>query len=161
MHRLIVLALLVLMGCGHPPQPAPPAFRDPDAPIYSSAVIETARLEGSWVQVAGFAEGPVPCDPGRVDITPGMIRWALCLDAAQQGAGPMVPGKPGRFAVDGMRDWWVLWVDGDYRTMVIGTPSGGFGFVLNRDAALPGDRVKAVRDIFAFNGYDIDKLRFY
>jgi apolipoprotein D and lipocalin family protein len=65
----------------------------------------------------------------------------------------MLSGKPGRFAVDGMDDWWVLWADGDYRTLVIGTPSGRFGFVLNRESLLPADRLRAVRDIVRFNGY--------
>lgn len=153
----MVLGLLVLLGCGHRPEPAPPALRNPDAPIYSSAVLEPARMQGHWVQVAGFAD----CGPGSVDIAEGMVRWSLCLDHLQSGAGPLVPGKPGRFAVTGMQDWWVLWVDGDYRTLVIGTPSGRFGFVLNRAPTLPGDRVRAVRDIFRFNGYNPDMLRFF
>ena len=76
----------------------------------------------------------------------------------RSGAGPMVAGKPGRFAVDGMANWWVLWVDGDYRTMVIGTPDGSFGFVLNREASLPADRLQAVRDIARFNGYNPDEM---
>lgn len=84
-----------------------------------------------------------------------MIRWDLCLPQGRSGgAGPFTPGKPGRFGVDGMADWWVLWVDGDYRTLVIGTPSGEFGFVLNRDDHMPADRLQAVRDIMRFNGYD-------
>ena len=161
MHRLIMICLLVLTACAPRPAPVAPSFRAPTAPIYSSAVLDPSRIEGHWVQVAAFATDPLPCGPGQVDIADGQIRWTLCLDGERSGAGPLVPGKAGRFSVARMQDWWVLWVDGDYRTMVIGTPSGQFGFVLNRAAALPADRAKAVRDLFKFNGYDLDLLRFF
>lgn len=152
----MILLLLLLVSCGPRIDPVVPGFRAPEAPIYSSAVVETARLSGHWVQVAGFAAGgQAVCGPGSVDFDGGVVRWDLCLaDGRHSGAGPLVPGKPGRYGVEGMADWWVLWVDGDYRTLVIGTPSGAHGFVLNRDAALPGDRLQAVRDIVRFNGYD-------
>jgi apolipoprotein D and lipocalin family protein len=157
----MLICLLALCACAPRPAPAPEVFRDSGAPIYSSAVIEVARLEGHWLQVAGFAGEEMPCAPGSVDIQGGQISWSLCLDVLRQGAGAMVPGKAGRFAVEGTEEWWLLWVDGDYRTMVVGTPSGRFGFVLNREGALPGDRAQAVRDILTFNRYDIGNLRFY
>lgn len=159
MHRLIAICVLMLVGCAPRPAPVVATFRDPGAPIYSSAVLDPARIQGHWVQVAGFAAAD--CGPGTVDIGESDVRWSLCLDAARSGAGPLVHGKPGRFAVQGMQDWWVLWADGDYRTLVIGNPSGQFGFVLNRDESLPADRVKAVKDILKFNGYHLDKLRFF
>jgi len=155
--------LLALAACTSKPTPTPQAsFRAAHAPIYSSAVLDPVRLAGHWVQVATFvAKGQPTCAPGQVDITAAQIAWALCLATPSQGAGPMQPGKPGRFTVPGMQDWWVLWADADYRTMVIGTPSGQFGFVLNRDAQLPPDRAKAVRDILTFNGYDLKQAVFF
>lgn len=72
----------------------------------------------------------------------------------------MLPAGPGRFAI-GDQLWWVLWADADYRTLAIGTPSGQFGLILNRDGALPPDRLRAAREIFDFNGYDIARLRSY
>ncbi len=154
---MILLALL-LVACS--PAPVQRLYRAPDAPIYSSAVVEPVRLSGGWVQVAGFApDGQAVCGPGSVNIEGGIIRWDLCLSQGPaDGAGPFAPGKPGRFAVGGMSDWWVLWVDGDYRTVVIGTPSGDFGFVLNREADIPADRMQAVRDILRFNGYETAEL---
>ena len=153
------ICLIVLASCNQKPAEAP-AFRDPAAPIYSSAVLENARLSGHWVQVATFAPGgQANCTPGVVDIAAGQASWDLCLASGQvRGAGPMIAGKPGRFDLAGMPVWWVLWADADYRTLVIGTPSGGMGFVLNRDAAMPADRVKAVRDILRFDGYHLDRL---
>ncbi len=72
----------------------------------------------------------------------------------------MLPAGPGRFVI-GDQLWWVLWADADYRTLAIGTPSGQFGLILNRDGALPPDRLRAAREIFDFNGYDIARLRSY
>ncbi len=154
-----VILLIVLASCSRKPAESL-AFRDPEAPIYSSAVLETARLSGHWVQVATFAAGgQAACAPGRVDIAAGQASWDLCLAGGPvRGSGPMATGKPGRFELDGMPVWWVLWADADYRTLVIGTPSGRMGFVLNRAAALPADRAKAARDILRFNGYKIDNM---
>lgn len=159
MHRL-TLTFLLLAACAPPDLPVTAQFRAPDAPIYSSAVLEGARLSGHWVQVAGFAPGgQAACGPGIVDIAAGRLAWDLCLgDGRHAGAGPLRPGKPGRFGVQGMEDWWVLWADGDYRTLVIGTPSGQFGFVLNRDSTVPADRMDAVRDILTFNGYRVAEM---
>ena len=153
------MCLIILASCGQKPTELA-TFRDPAAPIYSSAVLDVARLNGHWVQVATFAvDGQARCAPGVVDIAAGRASWDLCLAEGQvRGAGPMVAGKPGRFELGGMPVWWVLWADADYRTLVIGTPSGGMGFVLNRDVALPADRAKAVRDILKFNGYHLDQL---
>ena len=158
MHRLILTIAILLAAC----TPAPDArgFRAADAPIYSSTAVDPSQLTGVWTQVAGFAPaGLAPCAPGQVDFTDTSVRWALCLaDGVLSGQAPLIMAKPGRFAVQGLADWWVLWVDGDARTLVIGTPSGEFGFVLNRGGPLPADRLTAVRDILRFNGYATENM---
>jgi apolipoprotein D and lipocalin family protein len=55
--------------------------------------------------------------------------------------------------------WWVLWADVGYRTLAIGTPSGRFGFILNRGGDLPADRMRAAREVLEWNGYGIGRLR--
>ncbi|MFN6978455.1 MAG: lipocalin, partial [Gemmobacter sp.] len=66
---------------------------------------------------------------------------------------------PGRLAVAGeAAPWWVLWLDADARTAVIGTPGGSFGLILDR-GAIPADRLAAARDVLAWNGYDLGRLR--
>jgi apolipoprotein D and lipocalin family protein len=72
--------------------------------------------------------------------------------------GPLQPTGPGRFVIAG-QEWWVLWADGDYRTLVIGTPSGRFGFVLNRAGGISADRMRAAREILEWNGYDLAQFR--
>lgn len=84
------------------------------------------------------------------------IAYNLCLSGAEISAtGPLTRTGPGRYAAPGLPgDLWLLWIDTDARTLVFGTPSGAYGFVLNRDSALPSDRARALRAIFDWNGYD-------
>ncbi len=162
MHRLILL--LLLAGCAAPDVVT--GFRNPATPIYSSAVLTPDRMVGQWAQVADFAVTS-GCSRGDVVIAARagglQIDGGLCLAGQPVAvAGPMVPTGPGRFAMSGMPDpWWVLWVDTDARTLLIGTPSGRFGFILNRNAALPADRLVAAREILDFNGYDLSRLRVF
>ena len=53
---------------------------------------------------------------------------------------------------------WVLWVDDDFRTAVIGTPDGRFGWIMDRPGQASRDRTRAAREILDFNGYDTDRF---
>ena len=159
MSRLMPVLVLGLAGCMATTPDAPQgAFRPKGGQIYSSAVLDTSKLPGSWRQVGGF--GPEGCSPGGVEISSsGAAAFRLCLGGRDiKGKGKLKPVGPGRFAVAG-QEWWVLWADGDYRTLVIGTPSGAFGFVLNRGGAISVDRMAAARQILDWNGYDLAQFR--
>jgi apolipoprotein D and lipocalin family protein len=157
----IILILLVLAGCAAPvPQTA---FRPPAAPIYSNAAFDPGRLTGTWRQGAAFAmPGAAACGAGGVTIdASGQISGRLCLNGAQVAVqGTLRSVGPGRVQVSGAdpggigAPWWVVWVDEGYRTLAIGTPSGAFGFVLDRTGPVPPDRLRAAEEIFDFNGYD-------
>lgn len=164
MYRMMVL--LLLAACAAPQKTVTLGrYRAPDAPIYSNAVLEVARLAGSWNQVATFGETKA-CKPGQAEITQSggglAIDYRICQSGNDmQGAGVMQPVGPGRFQVPGQpAPWWVLWADVDYRTLVIGSPDGRVGFILNR-GGFPPDRVKAAREILDFNGYDLKRLVVY
>lgn len=155
---------LALAGCAAAPTPAP-GFRDPAVPMFSSAAFDSARLPGPWVQAAAFADAGTACGAGGADIGPdGAATLRLCLNGRDVMAqGRLVPVGPGRFALQGdvgplAQVWWVVWVDADYRTLAVGTPSGDWGFVLNRGGVLPEDRLRAAAEIFDFNGYDTARL---
>ena len=162
MPRLTHIALaLVLAACARDAAPGG-AFRAPGTPIYSNATFDFARMPGTWAQVATFG---IPCPPGRVIVTPDLtLRARLCLNGTiTEVQGRITPTGPGRFRIVGAegaltQDWWVVWVDVGYRTLAIGTPSGDFGFILNRDGPLPFDRLTAAAEIFDFNGYDRARL---
>ncbi|RGP37221.1 lipocalin family protein [Pseudotabrizicola alkalilacus] len=156
--------ILALTACAPPKAPpAPVPYRASGAPIWSNAQLDQARLVGLWQQTASFAPPGVSCAPGGADIggRAGALTLTarLCLSGQEvRLAGPMPSTGPGRFRVS-EQDWWVIWVDTDYRTLAIGTPSGDFGFILNRGGSLPPDRLTAAREIFDFNGYDTRFLR--
>ena len=159
----MILALaLVLSACVGGGQKVS-VFRKAEVPIWSAAAFVPDRIAGSWRQVAGFAERPGGCQAGGLEILPtagGLaLRGQLCLDGRLQAVNALArPAGPGRLAVAGQEDWWVLWVDSGYRTLAIGTPSGRFGFVLDR-GAIPPDRLTAAREVFDFNGYVPGALR--
>ena len=160
MSRLILAAALLLAACAAKP-PARSGFRAADAPIWSAAAFLPSQAAGTWRQVAGFQPAGADCGTGAVEITPeaGGVRLngTLCLaGVARNVSGLAMPTGPGRLSVAG-EDWWILWVDTGYRTMAIGTPSGRFGFILDR-GAIPGDRLAAAREIFDFNGYRTEGL---
>lgn len=163
MHRLIFV--LLLAGCmAAPRQVAVGHYRAPDAPMYSNAVLDPAKLAGDWRQVAGFGAGK--CAPGAARISQGAagltVAYRLCqAGGVAKGAGAMQAQTVGRFDVPGQPGpWWVLWADADYRTLVIGAPNGQLGFILNR-GAFPADRLAAAKDILDWNGYDLKQLVVY
>jgi apolipoprotein D and lipocalin family protein len=153
------LAILALVACA--PKPTTDAFRAAETPIWSAAAFQPDQIAGSWQQVASFQPAGATCSKGAVDIASDAqglrMSGTLCLaGVAQTVSGLAVPSGPGRLVVGG-EDWWVLWVDTGYRTLAIGTPSGRFGFILDR-GAIPGDRLQAAREVFDFNGYRTDAL---
>lgn len=157
-----MLILLALAACSPRTPNEPASFRAAGTPIYSNAVFDASRLEGDWTQVAAFGGG---CRPGGASFAGAELRTRLCLSGREQSfAGAFSHPVPGRLALTGAdasgigAPWWVIWVDTDYRTMAIGTPSGAFGFILNRGGPLPPDRLTAAREIFDWNGYDTSRL---
>ncbi|GAB1362335.1 lipocalin family protein [Rhodobacter sp.] len=164
MSRLILVLCLALAACGNTAPDKTAAFRKAGAPIWSSAAFDAARIEGDWQQVATFTAGDTPgCKPGGMQVSRGAagleIMARLCVNGRElRAAGPLKMVGPGRMAVPGMADWWVIWVDSGYRTLAIGTPNGTFGFVLDR-GRIGQDRFVAAAEVFDFNGYSKARLK--
>lgn len=172
MHRLSLFLALALVACAAPAPPPVTGLRDTGKPIYSNAVYDPARITGTWNQVATFTAAADPgCPPGRVTIagSAGALTHEadLCLGGTlSTSSGPLDITGPGRVrperAVGALdAEWWLLWVDVDYRTLVVGNPAGSFGFILDRSTSLPVDRLAAAREVLDWNGYDLGKLRLY
>ena len=164
MPRLTLILALLLAACVKAAPEKGGAFRPADAPIWSAAAFDAARIEGGWQQVAAFSAGETPgCRPGGAEVRRGAagmeIAARLCLDGLYvRVSGPVKMVGPGRMAVPGMADWWVIWVDSGYRTLAVGTPDGSFGFVLDR-GRIGSDRLAAAGEVFDFNGYSRARLK--
>lgn len=158
-------ALVVLASCAGPREMG---FRDASRPIASAAMFEPDRFAGQWHVVARYPRAPDEgCTGEQMTYGEGAMRWqCLAADGAlmREWAGPaLLQNFPGRFTTAlgddfGLRNLWVLWVDFDYRTAVIGTPGGEAGYIVNRDPTIPADRMNAAREMLDFNGYDVTRL---
>lgn len=164
MTRLFApLALLALAACSG-------SYRDASVPMTSMAVFDAERYAGRWYEVASF---PTPFQAGCAQTTADYtlsgpetlsVRNA-CIkpDGPSEIEGTARLSGPGRLKVnlDGVpvtADYWILWIDEGYRTAVVGVPSGRAGWILNRDPQIPPDRLRAAREVLAFNGYDLSRL---
>jgi apolipoprotein D and lipocalin family protein len=162
MFRVTLAAFLLVSGCGVAQRDSA-SFRDAEAPIWSAAAFAPSQVTGSWQQVAAFTGKTGGCRSGAITVDPApggfAVKGTLCLDGEARKVDALArPIGPGRLSVDGQADWWVLWVDSGYRTLAVGTPTGQFGFVLDR-GAIPKDRLDAAAEIFAFNGYVSGRLQ--
>lgn len=160
---LIAIALM-LAGCGQ-------VYRDRDVPMTSMAVFDAEKYAGLWYEVArfpvSFQEG---CRNTQADYT---VESADVLDVRnacfRDGGLSVIRGSakvvgPGRLkvrlgAIPFASDYWVLWVDEDYQTAVVGVPSGRAGWILNRTPDISDDRLRAARAVLEFNGYDLSLLQ--
>jgi apolipoprotein D and lipocalin family protein len=150
-----------------------PVYRDTSVPMTAIAGLDAARYAGRWYEIARF---PVAFQQGctatiadytlNPDGSLGVVN--TCRQGSPQGPLRRIEGRarpigPGRFAVSfrGIPfegPYWVLWVDEGYRTAVVGVPSGRAGWILNREPRIPPDRLRAAREILAWNGYDLARL---
>ncbi|WP_298257517.1 lipocalin family protein [uncultured Litoreibacter sp.] len=163
-----LLGLLVVAACAPQPAFVPDGFRDTTVAITSSTRFDAKRFAGDWNVVESFEQTPREVAISRVTFRAeaGGYRYipqAAISPLAADAEGAEWPllnvGQFGRLTQEGADPIWVIWVDEDHRTAVLGTPSGRFGMILNRTKSLRADRLKAAREILAFNGYDLTQLR--
>jgi apolipoprotein D and lipocalin family protein len=139
--------------------------RNTRRPISSTTRFDAARFAGDWVIRGEFVHpgqtplyGKVSIEHGARGITGITLSNAASsrerYDAQMKAPGRIVVGTP-PFGTE----YWVLWVDADYRTAAIGTPSGSFGWIIDRQRTGGADRIKAAADMLAFNGYATDRLQ--
>ena len=159
----------MLAACStEPPPVSAPGYRDTGVMISSIVSFDPARFAGTWYEVASY---PTParqgCSDTQLRVTTAPEGLGLVESCRRDGAVSTVVGTarmtgPGRLEIQSggtSASYWVLWVDEGYRTVVLGTPSGRDGRILNRDPVIPADRLSAAREILDFNGYDLSALR--
>ena len=170
MRVFAALALLAVAGCS---SVVPPSYRDQSVTISSKAAFDAQAYAGRWYEIASFPtpfqEGCMRTQANYFPLTPGpgyRVVNTCEVDGVQKDIeGFATPDGPGRLLVkfDGVpfvkAPYWVLWVDADYETAVVGTPSGRGGWILSRTPDIRDDKLTAARQILQFNGYDLGALR--
>jgi apolipoprotein D and lipocalin family protein len=168
MLRVLAAALLAfgLAGCGE-------RYRDTGVPMTTVAEVDLSRYAGRWYEIARF---PVwfqrGCsavtadyalrDDGRVDVV-NRCRRDGETDEARAIARSVDPGNARlkvRFSrivpIEG--DYWVIHLDPDYSTAVVGVPSGSAGWILSRTPQIAPEDRAAAEAALRRNGYDLDRL---
>lgn len=169
-HGLRVAALCagaaLITACAPPPDPG---FRDQSVPITATTRFTPQNFDGAWNVVAAY---PTKFFPACVDqrwqaeTAPAAPRLTVfCGAGAAALDAPMAVNPRGVLQMQSSdldtstRALWVMWMDEDAQTAVIGTPSGEMGWILNRSPRLRADRLAAAREIMAFNGYDVTRMQ--
>ena len=172
----ILAALLLASACARTPPPVTPidVFRDTAAQIASQTNVTADRMAGDWIIRQRFAAAPVgptglltirtlPNNALQASMTIGSCIQRVC--SVSERLVLLGPSGPGRWrAVDPPAFWpkgelWVMWMEFDSRTAAIGTPSGEFGWIMDKQAQGGGDRIAAARDIMDWFGYNIAQLQ--
>lgn len=134
------------------------SFRDTDQPIGVTTRFDPEAFSGSWVLVESFADHARA--PVIFTFTQDTNSITIRSDEATEIAGKYSLGQPGHFVskTPAQENLLIMWVDEGFRTAAIGTASGSFGAVLNRDANLPPDRARAAREVLSFYGWNTNLL---
>ncbi len=171
---LAIAAFGVLAACAVEPPvlTAREVFRDPGAQIASQTNVTSKRMAGDWVIRQRFAGLPAIGEIMRLSVLPdGALQMTVAGPACEQagctqgdtlvllnptGPGRWMPVDPPAGMID--REIWVMWMDFDTRTAAIGTPSGSFGWIMDKNPTGGRDRILAARDIMDWFGYTVSRL---
>jgi apolipoprotein D and lipocalin family protein len=169
MVRLVLIACLALAGCGE-------SYRDETAAMVPVAEVDLDRYAGRWYEIARF---PVWFQRGCTGVTAdyeglpdGLI--GVVNTCREDGLdGPVKEARGTARSVDPTNsrlkvkfsdwlpfegDYWVIYLDPDYQTAVVGVPSGSAGWILSRTPQIAPERLEEARDALAANGYDLARL---
>jgi len=173
---IAALGCAVLFGCAPPVADVEmpvPVFRDTSAQIASQTDVTADRMAGTWYVRQRFGAGGgigvmfdlsvLPGGDLQLTLPRGNCAAIPCDDMQAvlvllkaSGPGRWRPIDPPNGVFD--RDLWVMWMDFDSRTAAFGTPSGEFGWIVDKNRRGGGDRIVAARDIMEWFGYAVSQL---
>ena len=155
----------------------------PQPPLQTARFVDLGRYAGTWYEVARL---PAPfetlCDgqpiahyerrpDGLLDV---MNHCPSGDGSARQahGLARPVPGSHGaRLQVSlwpawlhwlpmAWADYWILDLDDDYESALVGSPDRRFLWLLSRQPQLPMGRLQTMVDMARDRGFDVERLRF-
>ena len=168
------LGLLLAVACTQEPVTLTQVevFRNPSAQIASQTDVTADRMAGTWFIRQRFANQAGPQfgitfklgDDGALYLLEVAELCENDICAQSETLYLMLQTGPGRWKTQTPAgslpdaELWVMWMDFDSRTAAIGTPSGEFGWIMDKSATGGGDRIIAARDIMEWFGYTIARL---
>ncbi|QEY65357.1 lipocalin family protein [Metapseudomonas lalkuanensis] len=168
-----LLAALVLAGCAsHGEGPVPPRTVE---------AVDLARYQGTWYELARlpmfFQRGCAQSEAHynlRDDGSLGVLNRCRTLDGnwkeAHGNAVPQVDGRTDKLWVRfdnwfsrllpgiAKGEYWVLYVDDDYRTAVVGNPDRKYLWLLSRTPVVSERTRERLMEVAEGQGYDTDLL---
>lgn len=167
-HLYLLVAVLLLTACRSAPEADPPA---------AAARVELARYLGRWHEIArlpmpfqkeqeaAIAEYGLRAD-GEVSVRNIAVRADGTTREVRGQARVLNPGANSRLLVR-FNEWfsvfipqpeqgnyWILHVDADYQTALVGTPDRRYLWVLARQPALPEATLQRLLQLARDQGYD-------
>jgi len=170
--KRLVLALPLLAACS-----IGPSFRDTTVPIPTAMQVDLNRYQGLWYEIARF---PVSFEEGCVGVTAeytlkpdGTVRVVNTCREGNLSAAPRsseataeaVDASNAKLKVDFVPyipftagDYWILDIDEDYETVVVGNPDGTAGWVLARQPKISQARLERGYAVLSEAGYDLSQI---
>ena len=159
--RQILLSLTLLLALVHTSL----------AEVKTVQRLDLQRYLGTWYEAARFpARFQRGCedskaiyaklDDNQISVTNSCIRDGKKTVAK----GNAIVRGPGMLAVKFSifmpfrAPYWVLWVDDNYQTAVVGEPNRKFGWILVRDSNRSRSSLETAVKVFEKNGYDTSQL---
>jgi len=162
MRGFFAVILMIFVGFAYGAQAQPKAVSE----------LDLARYLGTWYEAARFPDrfqrGCVDSkavyrriDAEKVSVMNSCVRNGKVSTIT----GTSLTKDVGKFSVSFFKylplprvEYWVLWVDENYQTAVVGVPSGKGGWILSRTPDRPRSSFVRALDVLRQNGYEPENL---
>ncbi len=140
-------------------------------PVRTVEAVDLKRYVGTWYELASFPQSfQEGCshttatytlrDDGEIDVLNRCIKDGE-LDEAEGRARLVEP--PAKLEVSFFGpfwgEYWIIGLDPEYRTAVVGHPSRDYLWILSRTATVAPEVMSALEDQARAQGYELERLR--
>lgn len=140
-------------------------------PVRTVAAVDLGRYVGTWYELASFPQSfQEGCshttatytlrEDGEIDVLNRCIKDGE-LDEAEGRARVVEP--PAKLEVSFFRpfwgEYWIIDLDPEYRTAIVGHPSRDYLWFLSRTATVAPQVMSAMEDAARAQGYELNRLK--
>lgn len=165
---VLLFAALSLLGC------------DTENPPSTVDFVDLQRYSGSWYEIAKIPNRfqkycvrnttahYTPRADGRLDVTNRCVTEDNSTDEANGIARIVDPKTNAKLEVSFVNllgvqlfwgDYWIIALDEDYQTVIVGTPNRKYGWILSRTPTIDETRMTALKTQLWQQGYDPQQFR--